>query len=69
MCACVCFYAYVCVAARAPDAQMMNVLLSRHRQRSDTEDLRSHGCLTHTHTHTHTHINSAEVALKLYTHL
>lgn len=38
MCVCVC----VCVIARAPDAQMMNGLLSQKRQCSDTEDLRSH---------------------------
>lgn len=49
MCLCVC--AWVCIVARAPDAQMMNGLLSQHRQCSDTEDLRSHD--THAHIHTH----------------
>lgn len=39
---------HVCVVARAPDAQMMNGLLSQHRQCSDTEDLRSHGSPAHT---------------------
>lgn len=46
-CACMrviaCVYVCVCVIARAPDAQMMNGLLSQKRQCSDTEDLRSHG--------------------------
>ncbi len=56
MCLCVCasVHAGVCVVARAPDAQMMNGLLSQHRQSSDTEDLRSHGCHAHTHTHART---------------
>ena len=40
---CMCVLMCACVIARAPDAQMMNGLLSQQRQCSDTEDLRSHG--------------------------